>query len=358
MTKDFKDFITKQDSLEKILFWVSTLMVFLASFISALSSIIENLSITTVIFCAASCASIGVIALIAQLTKKISMCYVLLCMWMCTAILPLQFFMYGAFNSSLIIYFFGAVFLCSLHSNKKLRKFLVIYALAVFEVTFILSWFHPEWATKIDEQTTFIDYCATFLLLSIALTSTTSYLMNVYTEDLEKKKLLFKKLEYLSQNDPLTDLYNRRYFINYLATHVWPNKSNYFVYMYDIDNFKKINDTYGHPFGDVVLREVAKISHFAESKENGECAVRYGGEEFIHLIRANTMQEAFAKAEFIRNGVNTISFDDKPEMRISISGGLVACADPTFQNQNKMLSGVDSLLYKAKAQGKNQTCIC
>lgn len=357
MAKDFKDFINKQDSLEKILFWVSLLMVVIATFISSISSIIEELPFSTVIFCVLSFTSFLVIGLIAQLTKRISLSYSLMCIWMCGIVLPIQFFMYGGLNSSLIIYFFGAVFLCSLHANKFARRMLVAFSIIAFETTFILSWFFPEWITKIDEKTTFVDYCLTFLLLSIALTATTSYLMTLYSENKKNKDMLFNQLEYLAHNDPLTDLYNRRHFINYLTSIVWPRKEDFYVFMYDIDNFKHINDTYGHPFGDVILCEVSKVSHASENDEIGECAVRYGGEEFIHLIRANSMEEAFEKAETIRKGVNAIHFDDKPEMKISISGGLVACANPSFANQNKMLSDVDSLLYKAKAQGKNQTCI-
>lgn len=272
-------------------------------------------------------------------------------------ILPIQFFMYGGFSSSLTIYCFGAIFLCALHSNKAIRIILVLFAIAAFETTFILSWFHPEWIAPVDPQTSFIDFCATFLLLSVGLAGTTSYLLSLYSENQKNKDILLNKLKYLAEKDPLTDLYNRRHFISYLTDTIWPRRENFFVFMYDIDNFKKINDTFGHPFGDEVLRKVSEVSHKVESVENGECAVRYGGEEFIHLIHAKSIEEAFAKAEAIREGVHAIFFEDKPEMKISISGGLADCTSKKFTNQNQVLSGVDALLYKAKSLGKNQTCL-
>ncbi len=356
MPKSFEDFIRKQDSIEKVLFWVSLTVVALAALVSFFSSLIENLPAKTVAFCAASFVSVLLIGLFAQLTKKISVSYMILCLWMCTAILPLQFFLYGGLNSSLIIYFFGSIFLCALHSNKKRRFLMVAYAIFASEVTLILSWLHPELVAEVDPKATFIDYCVTYLLLSVALAATTSYLLSLYSETQKNREELISQLQYFAEKDPLTDLYNRRYFISNLTNNVWLIRKNFYVYMYDIDNFKKINDTYGHPFGDEVLRKVGEIAHAFENRENGELAVRYGGEEFIQLIRANSMEEAFAKTETIRKLVSTIHFDGKPEMKISISGGLVDCASEQFEGQNKMLSGVDALLYKAKSQGKNQTC--
>ncbi len=356
MPKNFKDFINKQDSLEKILFWVSLTMVVFATFVSSISSIVERLPFKSVLFCVLSCVSVVIIGIIAQASKKISICYTAMCFWMSGVILPIQFFMYGGLDSSMIIYFFGAVFLCALHSNIKIRRILVIFSIIAFEITFLLSWFHPEWITVIDAETTFIDYCFTFLLLSICLAGTTSYLISMYAENQKNKEILIKKLEYLAEKDPLTDLFNRRHLISYLSETIWNNRKNYYLYMYDIDNFKGINDTFGHPFGDIVLRKVADVGHAIEDLEKGERAVRYGGEEFIQLIYATSMEEAFKKAEFIRKNVSNIKFEGKMDMVVSISGGLLDCANPKINSLSKVLSSVDGLLYKAKSQGKNQTC--
>lgn len=351
-------FLRKQNTLEDVFFWVTLGLVGLASFLSAVSSVIERLQGSTVSFCVCCFLCVVLLGIIAKKTKKIASCYVVLCLIMCGVILPLQFFMYGALNSSIIIYFFGSVFLCSLHEKKSVRFFLVSFAILSGEASFVMSWLYPEWVTHIDVQTTFVDYCLTFLVLSICLAATVSYLLKLYALNQRDREMLVAKLQYLAEKDPLTDLYNRRHFIDYLTDTVWPDrKEGYYVFMYDIDNFKKINDTYGHPFGDVVLRGVSAVGHRIEDLQKGERAVRYGGEEFIQLIRANSIEMAFAKAEYIRTQVNGLTYDDKPEMRISISGGLVNCADPAFSGQNKMLSGVDALLYKAKANGKNQICM-
>lgn len=350
-------FVGQQDSLEHVLFWVTLALIGLASLASAVSSVVENLEWGAVLFCAFSFAVVALIGFIAKTKKNVSVCYVVLCLWMCVVILPVQFFMYGALNSSIIIYFFGAVFLCSLHEKKAMRYLLVTIAVLSGEASFVMSKLHPEWVTVIDENMTFVDYCVTYLMLSMCLAATTSYLLKLYAENQKKRDELLKKLEYLAERDPLTDLYNRRHFIDYLTETVWTKRSEgYFVFMYDIDNFKKINDTYGHPFGDVVLRGVANVGRSVEEVDRGECAVRYGGEEFIQLIRASSMEMALSKANFIRTQVNGIYFEDKPEMKVSISGGLVDCSRIEFTGHNRLLSCVDALLYKAKAQGKNQVC--
>ncbi|SHH31354.1 diguanylate cyclase (GGDEF) domain-containing protein [Fibrobacter sp. UWH9] len=351
------EFLRKQDTLENVFFWVTLGLVGLASFMSAVSSVVEKLPGSTVTFCFFCFLCVVLLGVLAKITQKISFCYVALCLLMCGIILPLQFFMYGALNSSIIIYFFGSVFLCALHEKRATRYMLIAFAIVSGEASFVVSWLHPEWVTNIDAETTFIDYCATYLVLSICLGATTSYLLKLYALNQKDKDELLEKLRYLAEKDPLTDLYNRRHFIDYLSKTVWHDrKDGYYVFMYDIDNFKEINDTYGHPFGDMVLRGVATIGRSVEDACKGECAVRYGGEEFIQLIRASSMEMAFAKAEYIRTQVRGIAYADKPEMVISISGGLVCCGDEAFESQNKILSGVDALLYKAKANGKNQIC--
>lgn len=97
------EFLRKQDTLENVFFWVTLGLVGLASFMSAVSSVVEKLPGSTVTFCFFCFLCVVLLGVLAKITQKISFCYVALCLLMCGIILPLQFFMYGALNSSIII---------------------------------------------------------------------------------------------------------------------------------------------------------------------------------------------------------------------------------------------------------------
>ena len=78
--------------------------------------------------------------------------------------------------------------------------------------------------------------------------------------------------------------------------------------MFDVDNFKRLNDTYGHQFGDTVLSTVAHTLRAAVQDERGEFAARYGGEEFICVLYAETAGEAFSRADEVRRAIGALEY--------------------------------------------------
>ena len=88
--------------------------------------------------------------------------------------------------------------------------------------------------------------------------------------------------------------------------------------------------------------------------ENGELTARYGGEEFVSILKAGSMDEAYARVDKARQQITELVWEDNPEVRVSISGGLISCED--HAELTVALHDADALLYKAKAAGKN--CIC
>lgn len=117
--------------------------------------------------------------------------------------------------------------------------------------------------------------------------------------------------------------------------------------MLDIDDFKGVNDTYGHLCGDTVLLTLGHLT-----KEHSLEAFRYGGEEVVILFSGISSQEAFEKAEDLRKNFSHICFTFAPKIRITFSAGLVTCQ--AKQQPNQWIEAADHLLYMAKSDGKNR----
>lgn len=133
------------------------------------------------------------------------------------------------------------------------------------------------------------------------------------------------------------------------------------VVMFDIDHFKRINDTHGHPTGDEVIKRVASL---LKQYESPSCLVsRLGGEEFAMVIRG-TDAEAIGTAEMIRRGVErlygpVIGPDGQPSSKVqwkcTLSAGMASSRKEGF-GASRLLKAADAALYEAKKKGRNQVC--
>jgi diguanylate cyclase (GGDEF)-like protein len=175
-----------------------------------------------------------------------------------------------------------------------------------------------------------------------------------YVQEREKSEKLVAQLDYLSVRDSLTGLYNRRYLLKFLDETVWKHRNDYFIAMFDMDNFKQINSKYGHTFGDKVICTIGALIQKYGDESAGECVARFGCEKFIYLIDAGSEVEAYAKVESIRKAVRQISFEEHQELQLTISGGLLPCNAKSVVDTKQLLFRVDELVVSAKKQGKNQ----
>jgi diguanylate cyclase (GGDEF)-like protein len=119
----------------------------------------------------------------------------------------------------------------------------------------------------------------------------------------------------------------------------------------DIDNFKSINDTYGHRIGDIVLARVADV--IRTSLAPSDVGSRYGGEEFALLLFEQTLEEAYRLVEKIRQRISTISHEELAGDHVTVSIGLRSYEYAL--SKETLFELVDAHLYQAKHQGKNQT---
>lgn len=166
--------------------------------------------------------------------------------------------------------------------------------------------------------------------------------------NLSKRELFFKNA---SKTDPLTGLNNRRSIDAYIESLNESYGEKFCVLMLDIDNFKYLNDNFGHPFGDKVIKRIAYL--VKKNIRENDFVGRYGGEEFIVFIKAD-LQNAEKIAEGIRLVIqdNNIKFDSH-EVHVTVSIGLSENAGK--QSVLETITAADNALYTAKMSGKNKT---
>jgi diguanylate cyclase (GGDEF)-like protein len=160
-----------------------------------------------------------------------------------------------------------------------------------------------------------------------------------------------KKMNQLAQTDSLTELLNHRAIMESVQSRMHEAdryRTPLSAIMIDIDSFKLINDTYGHPFGDTVLVGIASI--FKESLRDTDIIGRYGGEEFLILLPNTYLDDAWLAAEKIRKSVETATWEIE-DLRVTISGGV---SEYSGEYTHNLVGDADQKLYKAKSLGKNR----
>ncbi len=213
--------------------------------------------------------------------------------------------------------------------------------------------------SSIDKFASYADFNFSLALSSIALFAVTAITVDEYNQQSKRNQELVEQLKDVLKQDSLTGLYNRRKLYETLEK-FYPQLGDvhaeklrkYYLVMYDIDHFKNLNDTYGHQFGDKVLRTVSGILQLKICDANGEFVSRYGGEEFVCVMKANSLEEATARAEEKRKEIQKIRWTDPEELTVTISGGVTCCG--RYKTMDAALKAVDDLLYEAKHTGRNR----
>ena len=166
---------------------------------------------------------------------------------------------------------------------------------------------------------------------------------------------LIKNLEFMSFYDSMTGVYNRRKFFQLGEEKFGSTQGNLFALMIDLDNFKSINDTYGHHIGDKVIKLLAnEIRKFIlEDSVFG----RLGGEEFAVLCNCENVEKLMAKIENLRKNVEELEvLTDEKKVKFTISSG-VAKRTEEMKNLDELLREADEALYIAKGSGRNRSVL-
>lgn len=167
--------------------------------------------------------------------------------------------------------------------------------------------------------------------------------------DVSRRVADVTRAENKALRDPLTGLFNRQ---RYEQLSNDAMLEDYALVVMDIDSFKKYNDHYGHAAGDAAIRTVAKT--IQKTIRASDIAIRYGGEEFVILLRSNLSTKTGAEAERIRAAVETLAIEhEKSPMGIlTVSGGVTV--HKPGQTLAECFESADQLLYQAKAEGRNK----
>ncbi len=174
-------------------------------------------------------------------------------------------------------------------------------------------------------------------------------------KEAERIKGEIVELEKRAITDELTQAFNRSYFEPRLKVEVGiarRSSESVSVVVFDIDDFKNINDSYGHPAGDRVLSSLSRV--FSENLRKEDALVRYGGEEFVVILPGVDREEAIKTADRLRMKVEeNLVFWEGKELKITVSGGIASFPEDS-KNYMNLFRIADKNLLDAKKSGKNR----
>ncbi|WP_207888052.1 GGDEF domain-containing protein [Pseudomonas sp. 30_B] len=234
---------------------------------------------------------------------------------------------------------------------------LYILALSIFEVTMMLTQASPE--LRLSNQMGGLTICGIGLILSLILWH--GHIRNLRQRqflrqqrlELEEKN---RQLEYLAGHDPLTGLFNRRQFdqlVSMELARVSRQPAPVSLLMVDLDHFKFINDRYGHPLGDEVIRHTAQL--LRNYTRSGDSVARLGGEEFLLLLPDTGQAQARSIAEKVRKLLEETALPMKGGLLYLTASFGIACLEAGVPGTYEGLyAAADKALYRAKASGRNR----
>lgn len=171
--------------------------------------------------------------------------------------------------------------------------------------------------------------------------------------------MFYDQFKLLAITDGLTKCYNHRHFQEVLESEFQRAKRyklTFSLLIGDIDNFKKINDTYGHQVGDIVLKGISSL--LKRNVRELDVVARYGGEEFAVIMPETDTRGAYGTAERIRHSIEEYIFAGLPaNTYVTISIGVGTYPDLKVASKFDFIEKIDKALYRAKEEGKNRVCI-
>lgn len=171
----------------------------------------------------------------------------------------------------------------------------------------------------------------------------------------EEYKELLEKVQELAITDPVTGLFNRRYFHEVLQQEFSRSQrygALFSCLMIDVDHFKQINDTFGHDAGDFVLKEIGRIVQL--QIRDADLSARFGGDELAVLLLESPREKARQVAQRILKDVWDQAFPPLKSQRVSVSIGISGLPDPDLREAVYALQAADFALYRAKRAGRNR----
>ncbi|MBN2619089.1 MAG: sensor domain-containing diguanylate cyclase [Spirochaetales bacterium] len=173
--------------------------------------------------------------------------------------------------------------------------------------------------------------------------------IGIYASIAVQNSILFD----MATMDMMTELKVRHYIVKFIDECIKIGDHQFVIFMMDIDDFKSVNDTYGHQTGDDTIKGVANV--IKNAIRSHDVASRFGGEEFVVMLRETDLEDALHVAERIRMGVENMVIKHKDsEVKITISIGVAEFDNDIDKTPVDVISRADNSLYKSKKNGKNR----
>ncbi|WP_458120418.1 GGDEF domain-containing protein [Paenibacillus sp. Z6-24] len=239
--------------------------------------------------------------------------------------------------------------------RKRLLWFSSVLQMITFVTLYLSDAHFRDFLSSFDAVATPSFILAGTLIAHIILVSGRELMADLQTTMQAKQELIVRNaiMSKLSKTDGLTNLYNQISFRDYYDTafKYADQGTSLHLALLDIDNFKQINDTYGHRVGDMVLGIVSQV--IQQYVSSSDIAARYGGEEFALLILDKNFDEAYRLVENIRSHLSGLCWKELNNQAVTVSVGLHSCEPGLTKEQ--LFEQVDHYLYQAKRTGKNKT---
>lgn len=259
---------------------------------------------------------------------------------------PILYFAYGAYY---ILYMILGIVSTVLFLEDKWQIKGSLFVVVYDSIIIFIKVMYPHFFIGIEINTNLIAILVTYFIAVISIVTMSVILMKHYHIQQNKLSELANELQEMAHLDPLTRIYNRRYLVEYLNQKMKDENNEFAIVLLDIDDFKMINDQYGHIYGDQTLQALADAMKI-NMKDKG-IVTRFGGEEFMlvfdninHDIIENTLDKI--AVDFMKYGKETKGIE------LSFSGGV-----EVFYNEDeivKIFNEADHKLYHAKHTGKKK----
>ena len=354
------------DDLYDRSYYVIIVIGFIVSFIAATMTVFEGLGALSYIVDYIGSFFILIIGIWSVRCNREYIGHIFLPLVLNCLIMPASFWACGGLNTGTILFFVVCLFTIGVLLTGPVMYIVYGVSILVQSIAIWTAYYYPEIISEKSlstEKAYVLDFNFALLFTSLALLAITSMIFKAYRQERDKNHQLIERLRDLSEKDELTGLFNRRelFFILENIFNEDEKSDNYLrreegsIAIFDIDDFKKLNDTYGHLFGDEVLKMAAKVIQDNMVIDNSEAAFRYGGEEFVCILNCSEKDIIAKRVDRIRQQISELTWKDHENLKVTISGGAVRCLE--YQCFNDALKAADELLYKAKEGGKNQVIV-
>lgn len=273
--------------------------------------------------------------------------------------IPFLYFETGGYNGTALMFSLLGIFLLAIVFDGRRRIWIIALDIAIYVVCCLMQYRNPALVTPHgSEQAKLVDFLVALVLSCSGLAVLTIYISKAYTAERARISNLLLEVEKkndslaeMTNRDPLTGVYNRRYLAEFFEKEqdiCARTGSKICVMMLDLDYFKQVNDSYGHGFGDEVL--IAFTKAVQGSLRRYDLLARLGGEEFAVVLHNIALEEAREIAERIREAVQAMVF--RNNLRVTVSIGLVQSF--AGETMDSILRRADQCLYAAKEQGRDR----